>query len=94
MRGLQTLPIVADVINTQRRPMRVNEILELARDRFPCKGRTPENTIARDLALSIRDDDESPFLRMGPGLYSTAEVEYAYYEEHGHVRDVGAGEAA
>lgn len=75
MRGQRTLPVVADIINAQGRPMRVPEIMDLGGTRFQSRAAIPQNVIWRDIALSIRDDADSPLVRVGSGLYSTLELE-------------------
>jgi len=70
-RGYKTLPIAEQIINAHGAPMRIREIFEAGRLLWPLRGATPQNTLYRDIALSILDDPKTPFVRVGKGIYTT-----------------------
>lgn len=54
-------------------PMKVAHIVEYAKHfhvNLNCRSKTPENTVARDLALDIKENGSaSRFRRVAPGLF-------------------------
>lgn len=69
MRGEKNLKVIERLLRKEQRPMRVREMLEKAGNRMPTTAMYPDSVIARDLALAIRDNPESKFRRISPGLY-------------------------
>jgi len=61
-RGYRTLPIAERIINAHGAPMRIREIFEAGRLLWPLRGATPQNTLYRDIALSIRSAARMDFM--------------------------------
>jgi hypothetical protein len=67
------LPIVVEALKALGEPTRVVNLCEVIGDRLPTRSRKPTSVVSRDLALSVRDDPKTPFIRTAPGVYALAE---------------------
>ena len=63
------LEVIESVLRDAKEPLRVNDIVTRAGDRLPTKSLRPQGVVTRDLALDIRDNPQSKFRRVSPGLY-------------------------
>ena len=66
--------VACTAINTMGRPMKAAEIVSLVGGELKTRSRTPVNVLQRDIAVSILDSEPSPIVRVGVGLYATAEM--------------------
>ncbi len=70
----RTLSITEAILTEARKPLRVRELLDRSRGRYPTRARFPDTVIARDLALDVRDNPGSRFERVESGLYGLREL--------------------
>ena len=84
--SVHNVQAAVDVINANDRPMRIPEMLSDLSAKFKTRSARPVNVIARDIAESILDDPDTPLIRLSPGMYTTAELEFKRYKKTGKVR--------
>lgn len=67
-RTRKSISIVLEVLAKTEKPLRVRGIMH--RGKFSSESRCPQNTIARDIAMDIKENPNSRILRVGYGLYA------------------------
>jgi len=71
-----TLDVAERLIREAERPLSVREIVEMAGTDLTTRSATPENTVARDLAMHIKKyGDRARFVRPSPGRFALRDLE-------------------
>jgi len=66
---MSTLPVVVEILRSERRPMSVREIIFKAGRNLPTKSRSPANVVHRDLCMDAKKEG-SRIVRTSPGRYA------------------------
>ena len=69
------LPRVKSLLEENGAPMSIADMIEASG--IPSRSKTPGYSVSRDLSLSMRDDPQSPFIRLRRGVYGLAK----WYED-------------
>lgn len=64
----QSIPIVLELLEAAQEPMSVEGIMK--KGTFPSRSKTPQNTVARDIAQDIKENLDSKLVRMSYGIYA------------------------
>jgi hypothetical protein len=69
---MSTLPVIVEILRTEKRPMSVREIVTKAGSNLPTRSRSPANVVHRDLCMDAKKEG-SRIVRTSPGRYALRE---------------------